>query len=73
MNYEENCLKKPDLSLQSAHDYCRTFEPAEQQKFKCNVPTSAGTELLSGIRFVKKSNVQGNCSVVYILRLQVTF
>ena len=37
-----------DLTLQSAHDYCRTFEAAEQQKFKFHVPTSAGTERLSG-------------------------
>ena len=32
-------LKKSDLTLQSAHDYCRTFDAAE--KFKFNVPTSA--------------------------------
>ena len=52
-------LKKPDLTLQSAHDYCRTFKAAEQQKFKFNVPTSASTERSSGIQFVKKSNGQG--------------
>ena len=26
-------LKKPDLTLQKAHDYCRTFEASELQKF----------------------------------------
>ena len=55
-------LKKPDLTLQSAHDYCTTFEAAEQQKFKFNVPTSAGTERSSGIQFVKKSNGQGRAT-----------
>jgi len=35
-------LKKPDLTLQSAHDYCRTYEASENQKMKfslssCNV------------------------------------
>ena len=55
-------LKKPDLTLQSAHDYCRTFEAAEQQKFKFHVPTSAGTERSSGIQFVRKSNGQGKAT-----------
>ena len=27
-------LKKPDLTLQKAHDYCQTFEAAELQKYK---------------------------------------
>ena len=27
-------LKKPDLTLQYAHDYCRIYEAAELQKFK---------------------------------------
>ena len=27
-------LKKPDLTLQCAHDYCRTYEAAEIQKFR---------------------------------------
>ena len=48
-------LKKPDLILQSAHDYCRTFEAAELQKFKYNLPTKAGTKSSSGIQFVKRS------------------
>ena len=52
-------LKNPDLTLQGAHDYCRTFEAAEQQKFKFHVPTSAVTERSSGIQSVKKSNGQG--------------
>ena len=37
-------LKKPDLTLQTAHDYCRTFEAAELQKYKFNTPTVAGSE-----------------------------
>lgn len=32
-------LKKPDLTLQSAHDYCRTYEAAELQKHKF-IPSS---------------------------------
>ena len=51
-------LKKPDRTLQSAHDYCRTFEAAELQKFKFNLPTNAGTERPSGIQFVKRSKGQ---------------
>ena len=39
-------LKKPDLTLQKAHDYCRTFEASELQKFKLNIQASAGTEYL---------------------------
>ena len=35
-------LKKPDLTLQTAHDYCRTLEAAELQKYKFNTPTVAG-------------------------------
>ncbi|XP_032230541.2 uncharacterized protein K02A2.6-like [Nematostella vectensis] len=34
-------LKKPDLTLQSAHDYCRTYEAAELQKFKFASPTGS--------------------------------
>ena len=34
-------LKKPDLTLQSAHDYCRTHEATELQKFKF-MPSSRG-------------------------------
>ena len=51
-------LKKPDLTLQSAHDYSRTFEAAELQKFKFNLPTNASTECPSGIHFVRKSKGQ---------------
>ena len=35
-------LKKPDFTLQTAHDYCRTLEAAELQKYKSNTPTVAG-------------------------------
>ena len=34
MNYKENCLKSQ--TLQSAHDNCRTFEAAEQQKLNAH-------------------------------------
>ena len=54
----EELLKKSDITLQSAHDYCRTFEAAEQQKFKFHVPTSTGNERSSGIQFMRKSNGQ---------------
>ena len=37
-------LKKPDLTLKTVHDCCRTFEAAELQKYKFNTPTVAGTE-----------------------------
>lgn len=42
-------LKKPDLTLQKAHDYCRTFEAAELQKYKFSTPAGAGTEHSIGI------------------------
>ena len=35
---------KPDLAPQTAHDYCGTFELAEQQKHRFNKPTVAGSE-----------------------------
>ena len=35
-------LRKPDLTQQTAHNYCRTFEAAELQKYKSNKPTVAG-------------------------------
>ena len=34
-------LKKPDLTLETAHDYCRTYEASENQKFKFS-SSSAG-------------------------------
>ena len=34
------------MTLQSVHDYCRTFEAAELQKHKFNIPALAGTERL---------------------------
>lgn len=37
-------MKKPDLTLQTAHDYSRTFELAKQKKYKFNTPTVAGSE-----------------------------
>ena len=36
--------KKPDLVPQTAHDYCVTFESAEQQKHRLNTPTVAGSK-----------------------------
>ena len=48
-------LKKPDVTLQKAHDYCRTFEASELQKFKFNIQASAGTERSLGIQPVRKS------------------
>jgi len=51
-------LKKPDLTLQKAHDYCRTFEAAELQKYKFSTPAGAGTEHSMGIQPVNKVNEQ---------------
>ena len=51
-------LKKPDLTLQKAHDYCRTFEAAELQKYKFSTPAGAGTEHSIGIQPVTKLNEQ---------------
>ena len=48
-------LKKPDLTLQKAHDYCRTFEASELRKFKFSIPASAGTERSVGIHPVRRS------------------
>ena len=45
----EELLKKPDLTLQEAHDYCRTLEASELQNFKLSIPASAGTERSVGI------------------------
>ena len=47
---------KPDLTLQTAHDYCRTFEAAEQQKYRLNTPTVAGSE--RSLHPLKKVKVQ---------------
>ena len=51
-------LKKPDLTLQKAHDYYRTFEAAELQKYKFSTPAGAGTEHSIGIQPVNKVNEQ---------------
>ena len=51
-------LKKPDLTLQKAHDYCRTFEAAELQKYKFSTPAGARTEHSIGIQPVNKLNEQ---------------
>ena len=51
-------LKKPDLTLQKAHDYCRTFETAELQKYKFSTPADAGTEHSIGLQPVNKLNEQ---------------
>ena len=41
-------LKKPDLILKKAHDYCQTVEAVELQKYKFSTPAGAGTEHLIG-------------------------
>ena len=51
-------LKKPDLTLQKAHDYCPTFEAAELQKYEFSTPAGAGTEHSIGIQPVNKLNEQ---------------
>lgn len=51
-------LKKPDLTLQSAHDYCRTYEATELRKYKFSKPTSSSTESTSGIQFLRKYKEQ---------------
>lgn len=40
-------LKKPDLTLQTAHDYCRTYEASELQKYKFIPPTVASGQTVS--------------------------
>ena len=50
----EELLKKLDLTLQKAHDYCHTFEASELQNFKLSIPASAGTERSVGIHLVRK-------------------
>ena len=51
-------LKKPDLTLQKAHDYCRTFEAAELQKYTFSTPAGGETEHSIGIQPVNKLNEQ---------------
>ena len=51
-------LKKPDLTPQKAHDYCRTIKVAEVQKYKFSTPAGAGTEHSMGIEPVNKLNEQ---------------
>ena len=60
-------LKKPDLTLQTARDCCRTLEAAELQKYKFNTPTVAGCE--RSLHPLRKVKVQGktpacNCKFV---------
>ena len=60
-------LKKPDLTLQTAHDCCRTLEAAELQKYKFNTPTVAGCERsLHPLRKVKvqEKTPARNCKFV---------
>ena len=45
-------LKKPDLTLQKAQDYCRTFEASELKKYKFSTPAGAGTVRSIGIQRV---------------------
>ena len=56
-------LKKPDLTLQTAHDYCRTLEAAELQKYKSNTPTVAVTE--RSLHPLKKFKVQEKTTARY--------
>ena len=51
-------LKKADLTLQTAHDYCRTFEASELQKFKFSTHANSGTEHSVGIQSVQKGKEQ---------------
>ena len=51
-------LKKPDLTLLKAHDYGRSFEAAELQKYKFSTPVITGTEHSIGIQPVNKFNEQ---------------
>ena len=46
-------LKKPDLTLQTAHDYCRTFEASECQKFKFSMAGVTG-QASANIQDVKR-------------------
>ena len=57
-------LTKPDLTLQKARDYYRTFEASEFQKCKFNIPASAGTERSFRIQPDKKpkGTWQDSCS-----------
>lgn len=50
-------LKKPDLTLQSAHDYCRTYEASESQKMKFSLPSSSVEQSASNIHDVKSSKL----------------
>ena len=56
-------LKKPDLTLQNAHDYCRTLEAAELQKYKSNTPTVAVNE--RSLHPLKKLKVQEKTTARY--------
>ena len=56
-------LKKPDLTLQTVHDYCRTLEAAELQKYKSNTPTVSVTEL--SLHPLKKFKVQEKTTARY--------
>ena len=48
-------LKKPDLTLETAHDYCRTYEASENQKFKFSSSSgSIGQTLATNIQDIKK-------------------
>ncbi|XP_032235873.2 uncharacterized protein LOC116617347 [Nematostella vectensis] len=53
-------LKKPDLTLQSAHDYCRTYEASEAQKIKFSLPTGIVEQSASNIHDIKSSMSQNN-------------
>ena len=56
-------LKKPDLTLQTAHDYCRTLEAAELQKYKSKTPTVAVIE--RSLHPLKKFKVQEKTTALY--------
>ena len=47
-------LKKADLTLQSAHDHCRTYEASEAQKFRFTKPSTGGTPSTSNIQVVNR-------------------
>lgn len=47
-------LKKPDLTLQTAHDYCRTYEASETQKFKFHGPSGSTSQATTNIQGIKR-------------------
>ncbi|XP_048582219.1 uncharacterized protein K02A2.6-like [Nematostella vectensis] len=53
-------LKKPDLTLQTAHDYCRTYEATELQKYKF-VPQTVVPSKTVSVQPVQVKKEQPSC------------